>query len=228
MTWLRGERIRGVDVPLPPGEHVHWEGAPEWRSLSRSALHVRKVTFYFAALVALRAIMAVGEPAPLPYFLAGAVPLAALGALVVGASRAIARAIARTSSYAVTDRRVVMRVGVMVPLVLNIPFRQIESAGLKRHADGTGDIALKLTGHDRLGYLHLWPHARAWRLADPEPTLRSIPMPEDVATLLRQKVDEVSGPLPAAPPSAPLAATSQTASERSHGVRAVHGAIQNA
>lgn len=222
MSWLRGERIRGVEAPLPPGEHVHWEGAPEWRSLSRFALHARKVAFYFALLVVFRAVIAVGEPKPMPYFVAGALPLLLLGAIVVGASRAIAKAIARTSSYAITDRRVVMRVGVLVPIVLNIPFRQIESAGLKRHPDGTGDIALKLTGHDRLAYLHLWPHVRAWRLADPEPTLRSIPMPDDVATLLRRKVEEVTGPLPVPPPNPPAA------TEHPRTASAVQGAVQNA
>lgn len=223
MTWLRGERIRGVDAPLPPGEHVHWEGAPQWRSLSRFALHARKVALYFGVLVAFRAIASLGEAAPLPYFLAGAVPLMLCGALVVGASRAISRAIARTSSYAITDRRVVMRVGVMVPLVLNIPFRQIESAGLRLNPDGTGDIALKLTGHDRLGYLHLWPHARAWRLADPEPALRSVSMPQEVADLLRRKVEEVTGPLPAQPPAPPPATTPRTRT-----ASPVQGAIQNA
>ena len=49
---------------------------------------------------------------------------------------------------------------------------------------GTGDISLQPTAGTRLAYLVLWPHARAWRLNNPQPSLRSIPDAEQVAHVL--------------------------------------------
>jgi hypothetical protein len=72
-----GERIAGVDAPLPPGERVRWEGAPEWRSLAVHVFHVRKLAIYFALLLAWRAALATGEARPLTYFAVGAATLAA-------------------------------------------------------------------------------------------------------------------------------------------------------
>ena len=48
----------------------------------------------------------------------------------------------RTSVYTVTDRRVVLRIGVALTASLNLPFRQIEQASVRLHADGSGDIPL--------------------------------------------------------------------------------------
>jgi hypothetical protein len=57
---------------------------------------------------------------------------------------------------------------------INIPFRLIESAECRRFPDGTGQISLRLTRPDRIGYFHLWPHVRPWRLRYPEPMLRGL------------------------------------------------------
>ena len=38
----------------------------------------------------------------------------------------------------------------------------------------SGDIALELKGADRIGYLHLWPHARPWHVGKPQPSLRCL------------------------------------------------------
>ncbi len=68
-----------------------------------------------------------------------------------------------------------MRIGIVLTLTLNLPFRVIESAGLRTYADGTGDIPLSLAGKEKIAIIHLWPHARPWRFARPEPMLRAIP-----------------------------------------------------
>jgi hypothetical protein len=90
----------------------------------------------------------------------------------------------RTTVYTITNRRVVMRIGIALPLTVNLPFRIVGSAGLKLHADGTGDIPLSLTGDGRMAYLHLWPHARPWRVSRAEPMLRAVPDAARVAEIL--------------------------------------------
>ena len=58
------------------------------------------------------------------------------------------------------------------------------SAEAAVHRDNTGDIALTLRPGNRMPYLKLWPHARAWRLSQPQPMLRVIPQAAVVAGLL--------------------------------------------
>lgn len=200
MSAPAGDRIRGVEAPLPPGERVRWEGAPSWRSLAVHVFHLRKIALYFAFLLAWRAALATGEARPWAYFAAGALPLVACLAGAAGIAALLALLTARSTTYAITDRRLVLHVGIAVPTTVNVPLKQVASADLKRHRDGTGDLAVRLEGSDRLAYALLWPHARPWRLNPTEPALRGIAAPEAVGEVLRQAVAEcVDTPLATAP-----------------------------
>jgi hypothetical protein len=55
---------------------------------------------------------------------------------------------------------------------------------MKQHADGTADIPLQINGSGKMGWMMLWPHARPWKLGNPEPMLRAIPEGARVAALL--------------------------------------------
>ena len=74
-----------------------------------------------------------------------------------------------------------MRIGVVLTVTLNIPFTQIESAELKRHADGSGDISIKLVNGNKIAYPHLWPHCRGWFFSDPRPRITGLKNVEAVA-----------------------------------------------
>jgi hypothetical protein len=93
---------------------------------------------------------------------------------------------ARTTLYVITSRRIVMKVGIALPIFFNIPYSQIESAALRLFRDGAGDIPVTLAAGRRIAYLHLWPHARPFHLAKPQPALRSIPDAAQVAEILRE------------------------------------------
>lgn len=169
------EPIRGLPGPLPEGEHILWQGAPDWKRLARDAFKTRWVAAYFAALLfwALVDGNATGFAMTL---LVGAVGLALLHLL--------AWLVARATVYTITNRRIVFRFGIALPKCVNLPMVAIAGAGLKRNADGTGDIPLALSGEHRLGYAQFWPHARPWKLASPEPMLRAVPDVANVAELL--------------------------------------------
>jgi len=113
---------------------------------------------------------------------------------VIGIAQALAWLSSRTTVYAITDRRIVMQVGIVLPATLNLPLRLVESAELKRFADGSGDIALTVGGEDRLSYAHLWPHARAWRLRSAQPSLRGLADVAAVGVVLRQAAGAVAEP----------------------------------
>jgi len=45
---------------------------------------------------------------------------------------------------------------------------------------------MQIATEDKIAYFHLWPHARPWRLAKPEPMMRCIPEANQVAALLTE------------------------------------------
>lgn len=201
------EAVRGLPEPLPAGERALWQGAPAWRVLAVEALHVRKFALYFAVLLAWRAADALQAGAGLLGALwaaAGVLPLALLAlALLAG----FAWLVGRTTVYTVTDRRIVMRIGVVLSVTFNLPYAAIASASLRLARDGHGDIALALAGSDRIAWLHLWPHARAWQLRKPQPLLRAIPearaVAQTIADALAASAAQASTTVPATASTVP-------------------------
>lgn len=202
-------RIRGIDEPLPEGEQVLWQGAPAWGSLACHAFHVRKVAIYFAVLVAWRIASGLADGETAGVLAMAGLWFATLALAGVAVLAALAWASARTSTYAITSRRVAMRIGVALPMTVNLPLHLIESAALRRYRDGTGDIPLALRGDDRIAWLHLWPHVRPWRLARPQPMLRAVPEAERVARILAEATAAVAeiAPVQAQPASHPAPAS---------------------
>jgi hypothetical protein len=189
------EPVRGLPEVLPAGEQMLWQGSPDWRTLALRAFHVRKLVAYFAALVVLRVAVVASGPTTASGLLLSALWMVVLGATAVGLMTLMAWLSARATVYTVTDKRVVMRIGIVLTLTFNIPFKRIAAAGL--HLDGnskgTGDLPLTLSGSDRIAWLNLWPHARAWRLTQPEPMLRCVPQAAAVAQLLAQAWSHSTG-----------------------------------
>jgi hypothetical protein len=179
VTEYEGEPIPGLPGLLPPGERILWQGSPEWRVLARTAFHTRLIAGYFAALSALALAFSSAETG-----YSGVVMTATLGAVGVALLHLLAYASARTTIYTLTNRRIVLRIGVAVPKCVNLPLPSIASVDLATRADGTGDLPLTLIGAPKLGYLALWPHARAWRINRPQPTLRSVPDAAGVAAAI--------------------------------------------
>ncbi len=98
----------------------------------------------------------------------------------------------RTTVYTITNKRVVIRFGVALPKAFNIPFAIIESASAKTLANGAGDLALTLKDGNKIAFAHLWPNARPWRLASPEPTFRALPDVQGAVTALASAMREVA------------------------------------
>lgn len=178
------EPVRGLPERLPAGEHILWQGAPRFAALARRAFHVRKLALYCGLLLAWRVAAGVSDGETLGAIAVSAVWVVPFALVAVGLPLLLAWLYARTTVYTITNRRVVMRFGVALPMSLNLPFRLIGAAGVRSYADGSGDVTLTLTGPDRIAYLHLWPNARPWRIARPEPMLRCIPAAAQVADVL--------------------------------------------
>lgn len=198
------EPVPGLPEPLPAGERIVWQGAPEVRALALRVFHVRKVAIYFAIVGAVQVASALADGDTVRQASAGLATLtalAALAAVAIGLLWTMAWLSSKTTLYTVTDRRVVMRVGIVLTMSFNIPYARIASAGLRVHKDGTGDLPLTLTDAS-IGYAHLWPHARPWRLRSPEPMLRGVADGSKVGALLADAWSHATGGALAAVPAA--------------------------
>lgn len=180
------EPIPGLPQQLPAGERILWQGRPSWKGLAKQTFHVRWVAGYFAILAVSRGLVAWQNEHSAAGSLLAAVQVAPLVALCLGVLTLLAWLNARATVYTLTNRRVVMRFGVALPMTFNLPFKRLAAANLCLRSDGEGDIALQLLGPDRIAWLHLWPHVRPWHFAKAQPSLRSVPDGAQVAAQLAE------------------------------------------
>ena len=180
------EAALGLPEPLPAGEKILWQGAPSWTAMAKHVFRLQWLTVYFAVIVVLQIASVSSSEGGLAEgwsSVALAVFLALVGLLLVGL---LAYWSATTTVYTLTNRRIVMRVGIVLTVTFNLPFKTLRSADLKLYKDGTGDIPIQIATGDKIAFFHLWPHVRPWRLAKPEPMMRCIPEAKQVAVLLTE------------------------------------------
>jgi Bacterial PH domain len=175
MTEYENEPIRGLPGLLPKGERILWQGSPDWRVLARTAFHARLIAGYFAVL----ALVALASGGTL-----GAGLTVAVGVVGVALLHVLAWASARATIYTLTNRRIVFRIGIALPKCINLPLGVIGAIDATVRSDGSGDLPLHVAGAQRIGYAGLWPHARPWHLAVPQPMLRAIPDAARVGALI--------------------------------------------
>ncbi len=196
------EPIPGLPEKLPEGEGILWQGGPRWWSLAKRALHLRALALYFTLMVTWSISTAIASGGSLGEMALASATSVGLAVLCLAVLALIGRAMAKAALYTITNRRVVLRVGVALPMTINLPFSAIESAAVKQHADGTEDIVLTLSPEHKIAWLALWPHARPWRVARAEPMLRALPVTAGAAQVLsRALAASASLPVRAMPES---------------------------
>ena len=181
------EAIPGLPGELPPGEYVIWQGRPQWKAFARETFSLRWLAGYFALFTALRFVASLGERSGLGVML-DVLAAAGLALACLGIFTFMAWLNARSAIYTITTRRVVLRIGVALPMTWNLPFKRLAAADLKVRKSGDGDIMLRLTPPNRIAWLHLWPHVAPWQLVKARPTLRAIAEPARVAKMLAEAV----------------------------------------
>jgi Bacterial PH domain len=183
----------GLPEALPADEKLLWQGSPDVRAMMLRVFHVRKMAVYFGVILALRATMVLYGGGSIGDAAIACVWLMPLVLFAIGMLWLVAYLSARNTVYSLTDKRVVMRIGIVLTLTFNLPYRSIAAAGVKVGTDDIGNIILTLNGKDKIAYVHLWPHARPWRLAQPEPMLCCVNNAPHVAALLTQAWSAATG-----------------------------------
>ena len=193
------EPVRGLPERLPPGERLLWQGAPEARLLARRVFHLRALAIYFVLLIGAHSALSLRDGAAPAELITGGIGMLALALFALAVLGGLALAYAKTSVFSITDRRLVLRFGVALPMNVNIPLRHIQAADMRRYADGSGDIVFTVTAHKTVSYVTLWPNVRPWKLLRAQPALRCLADVQEAAQIL-------AAVAPAAAQSAPLRA----------------------
>ena len=173
------EPIPGLPGYLPEGEKILWQGKPAVLDFAIRTLHIRKVGFYFALLLVWRMLEQGSIGGHLQFMV---LSLAGLGLLFL-----LAWLMVRSTLYTITNRRLVMRFGIAMPISINLPFARIETLDTRHAGKSAADISIGIRQNpqQRLSYVVMWPHARPWRLGNVQPMMRCLSDGETVAEVLR-------------------------------------------
>jgi len=192
----------GLPERLPADERILWQGQPLPGLVAKRVFHLHWISGYFALMLAWQFGAQIADGAGFVAALRGSLVLALLAATAIAILATMARLTASTTAYTLTNRRVVMRIGIVLTVSYNLPLRHIDGAHLLPLKDGTGELALQLRGDTRIAWLHLWPHARPWMLARPQPMLRCL---ADAPAVARQLSDAwaLANAMPAQPAHVP-------------------------
>lgn len=186
------EPVPGLPESLPTGERILWQGSPNWRAIAISIFRIRLVVAWFALIALWRGLSQLGlvSNAEAMTFGLAILPVAVAAIAVLCL---LAWLTARTTVYTITNRRVVMRYGIALPVTINVPFKAVASADLRVDSSGHGDIPLTLAGGDKFSYAMLWPHLKPWSFRVTQPMLRGVPDAVQVGGILSEACSNYHG-----------------------------------
>ena len=181
MTEYEGEPIEGLPEHLPEGEAIVWQGQPHVAAMAKRVFYVPQLALYFGLLIAGHAIYRLMEGVVAAQVMGTLVWQSGLAGVVLLLLWWLSRSYARSVLYTLTSERLVIRSGVALPMMVNVPIEQITAADLRVHRDGTGDILLTASEDRRLYWVLLWPNVSPWHARPVKPLLRGLEDPQRAA-----------------------------------------------
>lgn len=174
----------GIPAPLPKGENILWQGGPDRKAFAIRILHMRKIAFYFGILCLWKGIAGFYDGKAFGDIVTSMGITALMGIAVMLIAWWYAGKVAKATIYTLTNKRLIMRKGVALPVTFQFPFTQIIGASRQVNNDGTATLCLDIAEHTKIAWPVLWPHVRPWHLAKPQPALRHIADYETAERLL--------------------------------------------
>ena len=173
---------------IPKDEKIIWYGRPDLRRFCLSALGLKYIIFYLIIIFFSIIYARSGDfnfikitQVLFPYLISSF--LAVLLLIIIGISQVL------PTIYVITSKRVIIRSGLALIFMLNVPFDKIASIDKKQYSDGSGNISFKLMGNKRVPFFAGWPSVRPWHFNNPEPTLRCISDVDIVALKLSEAAE---------------------------------------
>lgn len=174
----------GLPEKLPQGEQILWQGSPDLKTLLLKVFHMKGLLVYFGLLLAYRVISGVMDSEALSVVFYAGLQIIIFSCIGLGLICLLGYLMASTAVYTITNKRVVMRIGIVLNMTFNFPLKMIESADCGITKNGCGDIYLKLNSDSKIAIFHLWPHSRPGKWAVPQPSLRCIKNCSEIAQIL--------------------------------------------
>lgn len=189
MTEYESEPIPGLPEKLPAGEKILWQDSPTWHCFAKHVFHVNKVSIYFTVLVLIHMFSNVYANQSLFSAIQGALWFVVLAFVTIGLLLVFAYLFSKSTIYTVTNHRLVLRFGVAIQIMINLPWDKVDQADLKLFKDASGDITLTLLNSEKMSYLVMWPHVKPWRFSKVKPMLRNVPNAIKVAEIIANALD---------------------------------------
>ena len=158
-----------------------WQGRPTVAAMARRVFFIPHLALYFGLLIAGHTVYRLMEGVSAAQVLGTFVWQAGLAATVLVLLAWLARSYAASVMYTLTSERLVIRSGVALPMMVNIPIEQITAADMRVYRDGTGDIVLTPVADRKLHWVLLWPNVSAWYSRPIRPLLRGLAEPHRAA-----------------------------------------------
>ena len=143
MMEYEDEPVEGLPENLPEGEKIIWQGQPRVAAMAKRVFYVPQLSLYFGLLIAGHTIFRLMEGVAGAQVMGTLVWQSGLAGTVLLLLWWLSRSYARSVLYTLTSERLVIRSGVALPMMVNIPIEQVTAADLRLHRDGTGDILLQ-------------------------------------------------------------------------------------
>lgn len=180
-----GEPVYGLPEELPEDEHILWQGSPDRWEVATRIFHFRLIAGYFIVVALWDIATAFRDGLPLGTLAYGLFGFSLAAAATLIFVWWLAVSTAREAVYTITEKRLVLRIGMALQVSLNLPLSKIVDAALLQRRNGSGDIALTLSAGEKVSWFALWPHCRPWQFfGNIKPTLRCLPEVNEVAEVL--------------------------------------------
>jgi hypothetical protein len=178
------EPVPGLPSELPDGEKTLWSGSPEAWTFGYRVFHIRWVAAFFVILAVSSIFSGFNHGAGTGRVAMTFITLLFVGGLVGGFLMVMGWLVAINTIYTLTNKRLIIRHGVTMPMAVNVPFTKVARADVKVHANGAADISVSLLDGNRLSIFAIWPHNRPWSWQGAAPAMRMVPEGVKVAKIL--------------------------------------------
>lgn len=178
------EPITGLPSKLPEDETILWSGTPQKWTLGHRIFSTRWIALAFVVLAISSVFSGIDHGVGAGRIALTFATLLFVGVAIIGFAMVFGWLIAINTVYTITDKRLVVRHGVTMPMSINVPFAKVANAGVKLYPDGSGDLSLALLDGNRVSIYAIWPHNRPWSWQGATPAMRSVPDASRVSQIL--------------------------------------------
>ncbi|MBO6757551.1 MAG: PH domain-containing protein [Roseibium sp.] len=204
------EPVPGLPARLPDGEYIVWQGRPSGRLVARRVLKINWFAGYCALILIWTLIAGFMDGRVWGSVLFSTGALMILSAVLLGLLEAFAWGVSKTTLYTITNKRVVMRIGVALSATFNLPFAKVVSADVRVDPAGNGDICLVMARGHRLSFFTFWPHVRGWRAGAMVPQMICLENAASAARILADALASHAAVHRSMTPAAPLSDVTAT------------------